>query len=263
LSLRTLLCAGFCWVGMGVVCCGGRTELFADNSASVGSSTDASIDAVHDGTYNRCVVDGVRLCGPGCPPVGTPDCCTAVHDRSSGAALDAGICWLDLPDKGQRECAACQDGEVCVHRSKDSLVCVPRDLCDALTNLGAQDACRFADKTPFDGRPLARPPTDCPYLVGYHWLCGGGCGDCPKGICTGRSADRAWGICMYPTGLGRQTPDNVQVCSSRASCTQSNSACIVYMLPSAADQSVANQYGFCADFKRCLSVNGYSPAYCR
>lgn len=263
MSLRIFLGAS-CLVGSGIVCCGGRTELFVDDSSRVdGKDAAADADLTGDGSHNRCVVDGVRLCGPGCPPVGTPDCCTAVHDRSSGSALNAGLCWLDLPDVGQRECAACQDGEVCVHRSKDSLVCVPRALCDALTDLGAQQACRYADKTPFDGRPLAKPPTICPYLVAYHWLCGGGCGDCLKGICTGRSADRAWGICMYPTSVDLHTPDNVEVCSSRSNCTQSSSACVVYTLSSAADQTVADQYGFCTDFKRCLSVNGYSPAYCR
>ncbi len=68
---------------------------------------------------------------------------------------------------------------------------------------------------------------------------------------------------MYPTGLDFHTPDNVVVCSGRSICTQGDSACLVYTLPNAPDQTVADQYGFCTGFKRCISVNGYSPAYCR
>ena len=178
--------------------CGGRTELG-------GVGADGGLDATGDvnretGPSGPCEVDGVRVCGGGCPALNPPECpgtgCTA-NDRSSLTPLDDGVCWADLSGgEGVDPCDACNDGDVCAQRGED-LVCVPFDVCDKLYSLGAVTACRYADKSPFDDQPLANPQGPCP-TSRAGVLCDGACGSCPdwtSNRCVGRSAGRAFGVC--------------------------------------------------------------------
>lgn len=249
------------------VACGGRTELFVEND-----STDAAVDSgvpTQDASpIQTCQIDGVRICGPGCPPLGTPDCCTAVHDRDSGAPLQAGVCWTDLADFGQRTCAGCKDGEVCVQRANDRLVCVPFDLCRALDGMGMRQACRYADKSAYDGRPLANPPTSCPIKAAEYRLCGGACGNCgggPVPWCTGRSADRAFGTCINSDMQYATSPDGSRRCATIADCrpnSTTNPICVVDHV-NAADQSTADRYGYCSYSMLCTVSSMFTPLFCR
>jgi hypothetical protein len=233
--------------------CGGRTEL-----GTLVSNGDNDAAAGDGGLSNPCEVDGIRLCGPGCPPLGDPTCCTATFDRDTRAPTKAGVCWTDLSDKGQRPCIACKDGEVCAYRASDRLVCVPLNICRALDQLGARQACRYADKSAYDGRPLASR-SDCPLvdengasLKGQHFACGGGCGDCASGVpCTGRSADRPFGFCPLVDNAGT-SPDHATQCSTAASC-QVNAQCVRFSVD-LNDQSEANVYGVCGTRCKAISI---------
>lgn len=250
-----------------LLACGGRSGLDAE-----GGTLDASAPAFDAaprpdaGPFDPCLVDGVRMCGPGCPPLGTPPCCTPAYDRASGAATGAGACWLDLGDRGQRDCAGCEDGETCAYRAPGRLVCVPEGVCRALSAMGATGACRYADKSGYDGRPLADPPTSCPAgrdgkpLADQYVLCGGACGGCARPPqyahvpCSGRSADRPYGICPSKFPPSVTSVDRIQRCSSDADCPGTASFFCAVFRVGPADQTEARAYGACMATYRCTEA---------
>lgn len=251
-----------------IIACGSRSGLEVGEKEGEPDGSTPDVTRPDTGPLDPCLVNGVRMCGPLCPPLGTPQCCTAAYDGVSGAAALAGACWLDLPDLGQRDCAGCEDGETCVYRAANRLVCVPEGVCRALFIMGAAGVCRYADKSGYDGRPLAAPPSSCPSgsdgktLANKFALCGGACGPCTgppqfyQAPCSGRSADRPYGICptRYPPDALVNSVDKIQRCSSDADCPGINSAfCAVFRVGSL-DQSESRAYGACMKPARCTDA---------
>ena len=259
-------------VAMLVVGCGGRTALSEGLGGGDGGLLDSAADVPTDtedgGPFDPCLVQGVRLCGPGCSPVGTPECCAAVRDRETDEALVAGVCWTDLSDTGQRPCAGCRDGEVCVERAPGSLVCVPFDICRALALLGSARACRYADKSAYDGSPLAPGAATCPNdtnghsLRNAHMLCGGDCGDCVPGRpCIGRSPSRPLGVCgSIDIVGGGSSEDRIKRCATAADCGFVHASCAVFHV-APEDQPAADQYGNCN--YDCETAAGAVGLFCR
>lgn len=208
-----------------------------------------------------CAPDGVRLCGgtEDCPELGFEECpgvgCTPVSDRDTTADLAVGVCWPDVPDWVNRKCHACPDGDVCVHRGTDGLDCVPFSVCAALDELGAGQSCRYADKSAFDGDALPTPAGPCPGGAG-DFSCGGDCGDCFIGLCTGRSPGRPFGLCVG-------TASNGLACSAPAGGAVSPPCsyfqyCAVFDAD-AADDPVARRFGVCMEKEECLGAAAVLP----
>lgn len=188
-----------------VLGCGARTDWVGRGEAEDG--LDGGVHA--DGAGSPpCTVDGVRWCGAGCPSLTTSECpggCTRVLDAETLRPMEVGLCWSDMLSggRGTEPCVACADGDTCAQRDARRLVCVREGVCAKLALLGAGGACRYADKTPYDGRPLASPAATCPTSLPGA-ACGGACGPCPTGLpynsssrCTGRSATRPFGVCPF------------------------------------------------------------------
>lgn len=243
-------------VALLLLSCGGRTALDEgldeDGGLLDGGGADVSTDTEGGGPFDPCLVQGVRLCGPGCSPVGTPECCAAVRDRQTDEALSAGVCWTDLEDTGQRPCVGCRDDEACVERAPGSLVCVPLDICRALSLLGSARACRYGDKSGYDGSPIAPGATKCPNdslghsLRNARILCGGDCGDCAPGTpCIGRSPSRPLGVCgSIDIVGGGSSVDRIKRCAKSSDCGFVHASCAVFQV-APEDQPAADQYGNC------------------
>jgi len=237
--------------------CSARTSLSNEVGESVG---DPSASAGAGGA--SCEPDGVRLCGAPCPdPAAIPDCpgdgCTPVAQRDSLVATDMGLCWPDLNDWVNAPCIACREGEVCVHRADGGLWCVPRGVCDALYAFGEVDVCRYVDKTPYTGAPLAGAP-GC--LDGVA-LCGGGCGPCvPGDHCAGRSASQAFGICVNSL-ISDPTQCSPTLPNLRDACHPDLELCAAF-ITEPEDQALANEYGICVDRDRCLIAAGAGILRC-
>jgi hypothetical protein len=173
-------------------------------------------------------------------------------DRATMAPLDAGVCWADLRDKAADLCFACLDGELCAQRSADQLVCISREACDALWELGATTACRYADKGAYTREPI--PDFDgCP-TGGQGKVCGGTCGPCEdygsgQARCVGRSPRHPYGVCAldYLDGFPGCWLDDSgklgQPCGP-------NDHCAIFDV-AAEDQPVADRYGTCVLEKYC------------
>ena len=248
----------FFLLGLGLFGCGGRTVLYAAE-AGVGID-DASFErtgpdgsAVQDANGGPCETpDGVRVCGGDhqCPWL-TPPTCSGRGCTPTGAGQTTGLCWTDLPDKGDRLCAACNDGEVCALRGSSQLVCVSTDVCTTLWEQGDTAGCRYADKSDYTNASLPAPTDACPAgLAGQYILCGGDCGACPSTPCVGRSPGRQFGICAW---LQSASPQSViSTCSvppGSLDCDQ-NFACAVFQV-SANDEPLAKTYGLCIPASDC------------
>jgi hypothetical protein len=209
--------------------------------------------------------EGVRICGgtsDQCAWVGSDECpgggCARPFDRILGGDAAGGVCFADLPDWGNRACWGCHDGEVCIERKQGELMCVPESVCAALWQLGVRGACRYADSSAYDGRPLLRLPS-CPDPSAGLRLCGGPCDeDCQfaqLAPCAGRSPDHPQGFCFIPGGLcSLDESGYTRPCPA----VSSSSYCGVYRV-SDADAPVARQYGQClADYK-CLALSAKLP----
>lgn len=259
---RALLAAASTWLSA----CGGRTTLYGDATADAATRDAASlIDAGFDGMVlesGPCATpEGVRICGGDrhCPWLVPPGCrgqgCTP-----TGAGEDTGVCWTDLPDKGDRLCAACEDGEVCAFRGTSELICVPQDVCSTLWIAGDTTGCRYADKSDYTDAPLPSPSGSCPgNLGGKFALCGGDCGGCPSTPCVGRSPGRPFGICAWPDLLGPQ--GSISTCSvppGAASCYDHSASCAVFSV-AAHDAPEARQYGLCLPASVCADASRSLP----
>ncbi|MEZ4220759.1 MAG: hypothetical protein R3B13_07490 [Polyangiaceae bacterium] len=234
--------------------CGGRST--SDNAAgnagtggtggSAGIGGSAGVGAT-GGTSCKTSA-GVRLCGgdANCAWVAGDECpgggCARPFDHDLGGDSVAGICYSDLGDKGSRACLECEDGEVCLERYENDLVCVPEEVCAKLWKLGARGVCRYSDLSAYDGRPLPRLST-CPHADPKTWtlLCGGACPTCKSDFptpCSGRSPDHPQGFCSYDwkwCALSESGYD--QPCDKELNCG-------VFHVGSK-DANVAKQYGRC------------------
>jgi len=256
--------------------CGGRTALvFVDNGGAGGAPSSSSASTGGDGgsggvvQHPPCVsADGIRLCGGSdeCPWLSAPECpgygCTSTIELYSSAESKAGVCWADLIDNGSNPCIACKDGEACVYRAPDRLICVSLEVCEALWDMGETNVCRYADKRAYDHQPLPAPTGPCP-TSWYLTLCGGECGDCDGMIatCTGRSAGRPFGLCIPKTSNGQHATCElnadgqiIQWCQS----TPFAAVCAVFDVPDA-DVAEARHYGVCMERNLCTAAAASMP----
>ena len=243
--------------------CGSRSDL------QVGSTrADVTTFAPHP---ECATADGVRLCGGSapCPEIPAPTCpgfgCTHALDVAAAMA-SGGVCWSDLPDDGRYSCATCDDGDVCIQRGPDALVCVSPHVCEALWDIGVRDVCRYADKSRYDHRPIPQAMNPCPTDPRKHSACGGACGSCKQGTrCVGRSPDHPFGLC---------TTDNVQTSAEYGPCSIVNGAAATWCQPPGGAQSgwvcavfhvadpdrdAALRYGLCMFHDECLSTAAAFP----
>jgi len=216
--------------------------------------------------------EGVRLCGGAadCEWLVPPEClgfgCTVALDGTSFDPGGAGVCWADLPDAAGRQCSACDDGDVCIQRTTDQLVCAPPGVCDALWDLGATAVCRYADKSAYDHQPLPAPSSPCPggpqkaWPEGLPFMCGGDCGPCDDYFqrCTGRSPIHPFGICVNVEDAFSD-PETVRTCSLSLDGTvlencdtfgYEDTLCAVFDVPPN-DVSAARKYGVCLRGEAC------------
>ena len=199
--------------------CGGDVRISpVDIDSGPGPDADSDADATSDvhvdaGPSDPCrTADGVRLCGGPCPTLERDQCrgvgCQQLRERVSGAPTGIGVCVPDLPVP-IRHCGRCLDGDVCANVSGEGTICVPEALCERLHALGLASACRYADFTPYDGRPVAvARGAECP-----RYACGPGCGGirCADvgSTCSGRSATHGYGYCfasLLPTPCDPSKP---------------------------------------------------------
>jgi len=250
----------------------GRTSLDGQGVGGMWSGSQGSTGSSAGAAGSLCDPAGIRVCHdpecpviPGeCPPLG----CTPAANLETGAPEQAGVCWLDIPTFLSEPCIACNDGEVCVHRSPTELICVPFAVCDSLAKLGAPTVCRYADKSPFTDAPPASGPCP-PGQSGI--LCDGGCGPCndspPLHLfrCVGRSATRPHGLCVETASgtpnLGFRcsyAPDGspIQACP-----TKLGELCAVFSV-GPPDDIVAQSFGICVPGTECVAAATAMPLRC-
>jgi hypothetical protein len=218
-----------------IIACGARTNVDG-NSAGDGSH------APHDTCRST---DGIRICGGECPPISAPTCpgygCTPAFDFEAARSSEYGVCWSDRADESARPCGACREGEVCIQRAANELVCTSRAVCDALAEIGAAHVCRYTDLSPYDGRQLAVQSGSCP---GQQFVvCGGVCGGCTSGVCTGRSPLHAFGLCNRQA-ITMTVP---------LTCAQCGGTCAAFEGPGV-PQTLGYAYGICMLIQDCLAV---------
>ncbi len=208
------------------------------------------------GETGSCVTpSGIRLCGAGCGWLDAPDCpglgCAKGEDINTGKAVDAGVCLPDIGGDITGQCWDCPDGDACFDQHGVGLVCVPEEVCRELWLLGVKNVCRYADKSAYDARPLAAPGSKCPDA--YH-MCGGPC-PCagPPLTCTGRSADRRFGLCT-------DTDSPYVRCEVQTG--QWNGCATGYtcgVFKNAGDQPAALAYGVCMGADGCRYLRAHLP----
>jgi hypothetical protein len=215
------------------------------------SRTDIDgFDSVGGSEVLDCSPDGIRICGAGCPSLGDTCLgfgCTAADDIASFVPSTAGVCWADAPDVTATLCGKCTDGDVCIQRGPNQLVCVPESVCFNLWQRGVSDVCRYADLTPYTGSALSSEG-GCPFDDGYAPIvCAGSCASCADGaVCEGRSPSHPYGLCR-----STNTEDDCDQCMQ---VPNQNQACAVLNV-NVADLPVAKTFGgFCMDRPRCLAV---------
>lgn len=233
-------------VGMfGVLGCGAVSQDRASqDGAAGGTASDAAADADAALPFDPCrTPSGVRICGNGCGELDQSVCpglgCLDALDIGSGKTTGAGVCLSDLPVP-VLGCWFCPDGTTCVELEQQGLICVAEDVCRSLAALGAASACRYADFTVYDGRPLAvASGTDCPKRA-----CGPGCGDCegPVTRCSGRSADFGYGYCFDVI--------TTDACSANEPMPFYCGACATWLAPTGGGDP-ALELGLCAEDSDC------------
>jgi hypothetical protein len=260
--------------------CGGRVELDGPPGSGMGgagasASTTTSNDTGSSGGFAphpECAAsDGTRICGgEACPWLEPPECvgygCASALSRDSLEASNGGVCWADLPSAGAELCYGCPEGDACIHRTAEQLICGSIGVCEALWDLGVTDVCRYADKTPYDHQPIPNPPSaECPGGdVGA--LCGGGCSPCnPSQRCVGRSPTHPFGLCASK-GSDDDPANYVRRCSPDE--TGEDSPCInIQWSPEVAcavfegtgAPKLARRYGLCLSKDDCLHAAAHLP----
>jgi hypothetical protein len=164
----------------------------------------------------------------------------------------AGVCWSDVPQAAAEQCVACADGEVCIQRDDKQLVCVSAGVCAALWDLGVTDVCRYADKSRYDHMALPAPTGPCP-APGANVVCGGACGPCLAGRCTGRSPRHPFGICqeMYLPGPAQFETCTIENGVVTTPCAHSADICGVFDV-GPDDLPASKRYGLCLAQGVCL-----------
>ena len=251
-----------------LIACGARTPLNDQGPDGSGADSGALHEAASDALdelgpdSGGCETpEGVRICGGvnNCPWLEPPSCrghgCT-----ETGADADAGVCWTDLPDVGNRLCSACNDGEVCVFRGANELICVAEDVCQTLWDAGDTVGCRYADKSTYTNATLPSPLGPCPGdLSGQLILCGGACGGCPGTPCVGRSPGRPFGVCAWQeSGASQGAISTCSVPPGAYDCTDHTQACAVFAVQ-ATNESLAMMYGICMPASDCAKAAQFMP----
>ncbi len=223
------------------------------------------------GSGDDCAPAGIRICRAGCPDVATTPAnasdagetcpgygCTSPLDIVAFAPTAAGVCWADGTDVLRYACGSCADGEVCIQRSSTELACVPEAVCASLWNHGVRDVCRYADFSPYDGRPLPTTTGSCPSNAYPPTVCSGECPAClADARCNGRSPDHPFGVCNA-TGFSDPLPSQFLGCPTCFEAQQPNTVCAVFD-GSTADFQVAYAGGFCMDRQRCFELGKALP----
>lgn len=236
---KSLACLTFC------IACGGKVLVY-------GGEGDAG---------PTCTVAGARICGGTCGVLSDcPGSCVTLVE-GDGSLSTYGVCFSDLSDKGTTACALCDSGEGCVERAPDVFVCVPLDLCGDLEKLGARNVCWYADKSPFDGRPIVAPAScSDPEINHVPSMCGGACGRCATQYgaldrCVGQGPDHPAGMCVYGNFGGPVWP----TCTADGSVPcPAEGACAFFAAPPA-DPGVANENGVCLDYDECHELHSALP----
>ena len=253
--------------------CGGRSIESDGGDAGAHPSTDASTAFVDAAGVAACVSsEGVRICGgnAGCPWLDTTECpggCTPPLDHDGTPQSAVGVCWTDAADKGAVSCAVCNDGEGCLQRTSDQLVCVPIGVCASLWSDGATTLCRYADKSSYDDRLLPPEPSSCPSNDSHAQIfCGGACGGCPLGDadrCIGRSPDHPVGICVDLFGAGDpENPSDIPTCSvsQNIGCPAEDATAVCGVFAVArTDQIAAETDGVCIEAQECQAMEAALP----
>lgn len=242
---------------LGMVGCGGIASVPADNTGGGGgqASADAGPDAEAgaDAGWTQCSApDGLTLCK------GPTACSTAASCDCQGADdAGAGVCsqWFAQGNNTRYldECGTCPDGDICATwYGLDAWTCAPYEAGILYAKNGASYRVRYADRGLWTGDPLPLP-TKCPQL-GFP-VCGGNCGACSSGVCTGRSPLHPYGLCVA-TSLPGGAP-NICGVGSGGSCP-SGYGCFTYKVQ-AAGQSMADEYSFCLPSAYCTSAAAKLP----
>jgi hypothetical protein len=252
-------------------CCGGRVELDGVPGSGVGGGAGGASSTTEDpgaggfAPHPECAAaDGTRICGgSNCPWLEPPEClgygCAPAISHNTLKPSDGGVCWADLPDAAAELCYGCREGELCIHRTPDQLVCVPREVCEALWDLGVRDVCRYADKTPYDHQPIPSAPSNACPGGQDTMICGGGCGSCGFSTrCIGRSPSHPYGLCA---GFESKT-DTLLSCSPDAATMHKRScqpdwACAIF--DTSGSGPIARRYGICNSIDACLDAAKHLP----
>jgi hypothetical protein len=258
--------------------CGGlilEPAAASEDGSADGSQTDASQEVVTAGWAEvdgglafdgaaPCSPNGVRLCGLQCGDAAGCPVCSRLATEDGGAS-SLGVCWADLPDKGETPCPLCDDGQGCVQRGPGTFVCIPLEICGALLGLGAADVCWYGDKVLFDGFALP-PAVGCPSDPAGI-TCGGDCPSCGGCLsrCVGRGPAHPFGL--HPVPAYASSPKDVQViptCAlsadgfSSAPCPPVSNdytyACAISPYPPG-DPSVARLNGLCLEEGLCKQMS--------
>jgi hypothetical protein len=238
-----------------VASCGGRTgrsDAYDSPSSTVGGDDPTA-----------CLIDGVRFCGFGaaaspCGSLDTSACpggCTPAIGRS-GLPSSVGVCWSDLPDKGTRPCTQCRDGEVCVYRATDELICVDERICRALWAHGAEDVCRYADKSAYDRAPVPSAPAACPAGLERQTILCGPCGTCGSPACIGRSPRHPIGVC--PNSSNDCSVSDLSAPGKHVFGCAGDELCGVFR-DAAGDTEEARRYGLCMSQVFCDRIAAALP----
>ncbi len=236
--------------------CGARDSLLVGNGGGHHSTGEAGSGSGASAPVS-CAPGGIRLCGGdfGCPELGFEDCpgvgCTPVSHRDTGELLEIGVCWADIENWVNETCVVCAEDEVCVHHTEGELFCIPIEVCETLHAMGAGDACRFTDRSAFEGEPIA-PSSTCASLL---YACGGTCNACTSKSCVGLSSSSPHGICLSDIALSRCQRD-----APNDDCT-GTWQCLVFDVPDA-DQPFADEHGLCVADYICEDAEAAGVATC-
>lgn len=236
--------------------CGGIASVPGQPGAGGGggqAGLDAGPDADSgaDAGWTQCSApDGLGLCK------GAYNCPAGEHCHCKGADdAGPGVCerWFVPPDRHRYfdSCGTCPDGDICAAwLGGDTFFCAPYEAGVLYAKNGAPDRVRYADFGSWTGDPLPLP-TGCPDL-GFP-ICGGNCGACPSGVCTGRSPLHPYGLCVPVDPPGSHPGGS---CGG-GSCP-SGWGCFTYKVQAEA-QKVADENGFCLPASYCKSAAASLP----
>jgi hypothetical protein len=231
------------------VACGGHVATGVGPADAGSESAQDAPTGMDESAPPGCVSpSGYAICG------GTHDCFPP-SERGPQTA-----CWYCLADWGYQT-VLCEnavapnpplqmpgmDGDVYVEGNAPNVwESVPFDVGEMFAENDAVDRVRYADWSSWTWQPLPTP-TMCPTFPGFS-ICGGQCGGCASGyICTGRSPNHPYGMCVSNSATG---------CGSGWACPPQQS-CVVFADPG--DQAVADLAGLCVPSSTCQALAADYP----